>query len=79
MPSCPVCLQVYAQQNFSTSVEYPLNKILVIDNRDELGNYEGFWKVDKNLNTPQFKEMFNYYPASAKTLDIFFNVPPLKE
>ncbi len=63
--------------NYSTFVEYPLPKILVIKNRDELRNYEGFWNVDENITTLKFKEMFAYYPKGTKTMDLYFRVKPL--
>lgn len=52
---------------FSTSIEYPSEKILVIPNRDVLIKYEGFHKPD--LKSKKFTDMFHYKPDGAPTLE----------
>ena len=44
--------------NYSTSVEYGTHEIIVIKSRDVLTKYDGFWKVDENLNSLEFKKYF---------------------
>ena len=55
--------------NYSTSVEYGTNEIIVIKSRDVLTEYEGFWKVDESLNSAEFKNYFHYSPPASKNLN----------
>lgn len=55
--------------SFSTSIQYHADKILVIQNRDELTAYDGFWKPD--FTSPEFQKMFHYKPANALTLEAY--------
>jgi hypothetical protein len=52
--------------SFSVAIEYKPTDIIVLRNRDTLTSYPGFWDVD--LRSPEFKEMFHYRPANARTL-----------
>ena len=52
--------------NFSTSIQYSAEEILVIPNRDELTSYEGFWRP--NFTSSSFKQWFHYKPEGAPTL-----------
>jgi len=54
--------------NYSTYVQYDLDKILVIPNRDELKNYPGFYDVDNSRLTADFDKYFHYRPEKAKTM-----------
>ncbi|AMR31545.1 hypothetical protein A0256_08950 [Mucilaginibacter sp. PAMC 26640] len=53
---------------YSTYVQYDLEDILVIENRDELKNYEGFYQVDEHWQSDKFSSYFHYRPKDAATL-----------
>lgn len=67
------CLRVGLSGNlgmsiYSTSIQYDLEDILVIDTRSDLTKYEGFYKVDQHLKTKEFTDLFHYHPDNAITL-----------
>ena len=67
------CLRVGLSGNlgistYSTFVEYGLDDILVIQNRTTLTQYDGFYKVDESIGTPEFERMFHYCPDNCPTL-----------
>lgn len=57
---------------YSTSVQYNLNEIIVINSSDELKNYEPFWNVDNHLCSPEFQQHFHYKPQDAKSMKEYF-------
>ena len=70
------CLRIGLSGNlgmssYSTAVEYGLEDILVINNRNELTKYEGFYKVDEYLDNQEFKNLFHYRPQNAVTMDSY--------
>ena len=54
--------------NYATSIEYAFKKIIVIEDRSALSNYQGFWNVDQNIATEEFHKYFHYNPPTSKTL-----------
>ena len=67
------CLRVgisggIGMSNYSTSVEYGIDEIIVIENRYVLRKYEGFWRVDERLNSVEFKNHFHYRPSGSRNL-----------
>ena len=53
--------------NFSTSIQYNADEILVISNRSELVTFfEPLWRPD--FTSPEFQRMFHYHPDGALTL-----------
>ncbi|SDE84903.1 Ion channel [Mucilaginibacter pineti] len=54
--------------SYSTYVEYGVEEILVISNRTALTAYEGFYKVDEQLQTEKFANFFHYCPEGASRL-----------
>ncbi|WP_345947723.1 potassium channel family protein [Mucilaginibacter sp. PAMB04274] len=54
--------------NYSTYVQYDLDKILVIPDREELKAYEGFYQVDDHLSSTGFRDKFHYRPDNAASL-----------
>lgn len=59
---------------YSTSVQYNLDHIIVIDSGNDLKNYEPFWKVDDHLCSHDFEQHFHYRPENAKTMKEYFNI-----
>jgi len=58
--------------NYSTSVEYGTDDIIVIESREVLRKYEGFWKVDERIKSSEFKNHFHYRPAGSNSLKEYF-------
>jgi hypothetical protein len=54
--------------NYSTYVEYGIEDILIIENRNELIGYTGFHEVDENLTDAEFERLFHYKPKNARPL-----------
>jgi hypothetical protein len=54
---------------FSAAIQYSINEILVIPNRDELTAFPGFWDAD--LASEDVIRMFHYHPNGAPTLASF--------
>ena len=61
--------------NYSTFVQYNLDEILVIPNRDELKRYPGFYQVDQHLKSTDFVKYFHYCPPGAVFLNAFVQKP----
>jgi hypothetical protein len=51
---------------YSTAIQYSPHEIIVIPNRNELTEYEGFRSVD--LTSDEFVKMFHYRPPNSLTL-----------
>ena len=57
--------------DYSTAIEYNFENIWVIQNRELLSNYSGFWEVDQNLGKEEFEKYFHYRPENAVNLQTF--------
>lgn len=51
---------------YSTAVQYDIEQIIVIPDREELIRYDGFWQPD--MTNEAFRKMFHYRPLGAPTL-----------
>ena len=51
---------------FSEAVQYDVEDIIVLGNRDQLTAYPGFWEVQ--FGNPELNRMFHYRPPQAMTL-----------
>lgn len=65
------CLRICVSGNLlgseiAASVQYKPDKILVIENRDYLTDYNGFWHP--NFQDPEFIKMFHCRPKHSKSL-----------
>jgi len=68
------CLRVgisgsLGMSTYSTFVEYGLSDILIVPNRTELTDYNGFYQVDQYIKTEQFQQYFHYHPIAAVKMD----------
>ncbi len=52
----------------SVAIEYEPADILVIANRTELINFQGFWADKVDFQSSEFRKMFHYQPPDSKTL-----------
>lgn len=59
--------------SYSTSIQYDLKDILIIEDRSELTKYDGFYRVDNNLATEEFVDKFHYRPENAKSLSDYIS------